>query len=433
MWIEKDKFKKKITSKVLKISVIGLGYVGLNIACLFARNRFTVYGFDIDSVKIKKLKKGVNTIPEEKWLTSVIKEFVDFKLIFSTQLKNAVIAGDVIFIAVPTPIRNGEPFYDYILSAIDSISNKRVKEKLVILESTVPPGTTEKLVRPFLEEGSNLRAGKDFGLVFSPERIDPGNENRRIWNIPKVVGGTDPLSTEFACFLYSQVIERVIPVSNPRTAELVKMMENTQRDINLALTNLFAQSADKLEVDVEEALNAAGTKWNFVRLKPGCGVGGECIGDVSYMMSDSMEKIGIDSTFIKEARKINESMPQYTVNKAATALKSRGKDIRFCKVAILGLAYKKDSSSTKNSPSLAMIKILSDLGVKTRVYDPFIKNYHGLRCSKSVAGVIKDCDCVIIATDHSQFKDLKFNKNLVVIDGRNILSKKKNNYYGIGR
>lgn len=432
MWIEKEKFKKKITSRALKISVIGLGYVGLNIACLFAKNGFTVYGFDIDPAKIRKLKRGVNSIPEEKWLTSVIKEFVDSKLIFSTQVKNAVIAGDAIFIAVPTPIRNREPFYEYILSAIDSISDKRLKEKLVILESTVPPGTTEKLVRPFLEEKSNLRAGEDFGLVFSPERIDPGNKSRRIWNIPKVVGGIDPLATELACFLYSQVIERVIPVSNPRTAELVKIMENTQRDVNLALTNLFAKSADKLGVDVEEVLNAAGTKWNFVRLKPGCGVGGECIGDVSYMASNSMKKTGIDSTFIKEARKINESMPQYTVNKAVAALKSRGKDIRSCKVAILGLAYKKDSSSIKNSPSLGMIKILTTLGAKILAYDPFIKYYQGVQCSKSVADAIKGCDCVIIATDHSQFTDLEFDKDLVVIDGRNILSK-KNNYYGIGR
>lgn len=432
MWTEKEKFKKKATSRVLKISVIGLGYVGLNIACLFAKNGFTVYGFDIDPAKIDKLKRGVNPIPEEKWLTSVIKEFVESKLIFSTQVKNAVITGDVIFIAVPVPVRNGKPFYEHILTAIDSISDKAVKEKLVILESTVPPGTTEKLIRPFLEERSNLRAGKDFGLVFSPERIDPGNRNRRIWNIPKVVGGIDPFSTELAFFLYSRVIEKVLPVSNPRTAELVKIMENTQRDVNLALTNLFAKSADRLGVDVEEALDAAGTKWNFVRLKPGCGVGGECIGDVSYMASNSMKKNGIDSTFINEARKINEFMPQYAVNKAVTALKSKGKEIRFCKVAILGLAYKKDSSSIKNSPSLAIIKILTALGAKILAYDPFIDYYHGVQCSKSVADAIKNCDCVIIATDHSQFKDLEFNKDLVVIDGRNILPK-KNNYYGIGR
>lgn len=434
MWTDKDKFKEKVTTLELKISVVGLGYVGLNIACLFARSGFQVYGFDIDEEKISRLQKGENYIPEEEWLTSIIAECANSSLLVSSNVPNAAKVGDFIAVAVNTQARTGGADYAHTITAVRAVSQNLSPGKLLCFESTVEPRTTEEQLKPILENNSGLKAGEDFGLAFSPERIDPGNKKHAIWNIPKIVGGIDPLSTDLASFLYSQVVEQVVPVSNLRTAELVKVMENTQRDVNIALTNLFAKVADKLGIDVEEALDAAATKWNFMRLKPGCGVGGECIGDVAYMAIDCVERGEIDPGLVRESRKINESMPQYTVDKLVAALKSVGKDIREAKIAVLGLAYKGDSSAIRNSPSLEIITILKERSALGLVaYDPLCSGYSGIECAKSLPEALEGCDGVVIATDHSQFKDLTFSDDLVVMDARNCLSRKAKNYYGIGR
>ena len=434
MWTDAKAFRERIIRRELPISVVGLGYVGLNLACLFGKAGFRVFGFDIDEKKVEKLKIGQNCYPEEEWLTPVISDLVNSRLFFSTDVNEASEVGEFIAVAVNTETQGGEPCYDHLISAADSIGKNLSRGKLVAFESTVEPGITESILKPVLEKVSTLRAGTDFGLVFSPERIDPGNKARYIWNIPKVVGGIDPLSTELGAWLYSQVIQRVISVSNARTAELAKIMENTQRDVNIALTNLFAKLADKLDIDIEEALDAAATKWNFMRLKPGCGVGGYCLGDVAYMADKVMERNGVDSGVIKECRKVNESMPYYTVDKAVRALRSAGKDINRAKVVVLGLAYKGGCSDTRNSPALIIVDKLKQLGVSEVIaFDPFVKKHTGIDCVESLEEALSDPDCVIIATDHPQFKDLAFDQHAITIDGRNCLRRKAEAYYGIGR
>lgn len=431
MSLNKRELTQKIIERKAKISVVGLGYVGLNIACLFAQQGFLVYGFDIDREKLAKLKRKENYIPEEEWLTPIISECVDSRLLVSSNIEDAAILGDFIMVAVTTDAGESGVDYSYLLQAIRAIAGGLHQDNIVVVESTIEPGTTENVVQPILENKSGLKVGADIGLVFSPERIDSGNRVKTIRNLPKVIGGVDSVSTEIVSLLYSQVIDRVIPVSSPRVAEMAKVMENTQRDVNIALTNLFAQAADKLGIDIEEVLEAAATKWNFMRLKPGCGVGGQCMGDVTYMAINSMRQSGLDCALLQEARRINESMPSYTVRTVMMAMESAGKDISKSRVAVLGIAYKGDSSDTRNSPALEVISLLEQSGAKVVAYDPFVKAYAGVECCQTLEQALSNCDCVVIATEHSQFKNLELG-DVIIIDGRNILPK-RGDYRGIGR
>jgi len=434
MWTDKTEFRRKAFARELNIAVVGLGYVGLNIACLFARSGFKVYGFDISEEKIEKLQRGENYLPEEKWLGPVIENTINSNMFVSTDVKDACSVSDFISVAVSTRATKHHVSYDAIIEASAQIASNLSPGKIIVFESTIQPGMTQELIQPVLERESGLVAGKDFGLAFSPERIDPGNVNRSIWNIPKVIGGCSTTCTELACAVYAEAIEQVVPVSSPKVAEMVKVMENTQRDVNIALTNLFAKLADSLNIDIEEALDAAATKWNFMRLKPSCGVGGACIGEVACMATESMRKNGVDASLIEEARKINESMPHYTVEKAVNALHSIDKDISDSKIAVLGLAYKGGSCDMRNSPSIEIIEELKKLGPsEITVYDPGIRNYNGISGTENLEQAIEGCDCIIIATDHPQFRELEFGNSPIVIDGKNVLKEKAANYSGIGR
>jgi len=415
-----DEFKLKVDNKKVRIGVVGLGYVGLNVACLFAKNGYDVSGYDVSEEKIDRIKKKNNPIPEEEWLSPVIKDAVGNNFHASNEMFSEV---DVVFVAVPTPMNDGKIDYSYVKDAFSEVSNILKPGMMVVLESTVMPGTTGNVLKPILER-SGLKAGKDFWLCMSPERVDPGNREKFIWNIPKVVGGHDKESGDALAYLYSQVIDKVVPVSSPTTAEFVKCMENVQRDVNIGLTNLFAKLADVAGIDVEEALDAASTKFNFMRLKPGCGVGGECMKEVSQMMVDLGNSKKVDSSLIRNAREVNESMPEYTVRKVKEVI-GDGR-----KVGVLGMAYKKDSSSTKNSPALEIISKRKGLGFNVKVYDPFVVNCNGISCEKSLAEAVKERDVVVIATDHSVFKKLKL--DVPVVDGRNILPR-EGEYCGIGR
>jgi len=420
MWTKIDDFKKRVDDKEIKIGVVGLGYVGLNVAVLFAKNGYDVRGYDISEEKINTLKSGKNPIPEEQWITPVIPEIIGKNFHVSTEIFNGL---DVVFVCVPTPMRNSNVEYSYVKNAFSDVSKILHKGMMVVLESTVMPGTTENILKSILEK-SGLKAGEDFGLCMSPERVDPGNKTKFIWNIPKVVGGHDASSTEALSYLYSQVIEEVVPVSSPTTAEFTKCIENVQRDVNIGLTNLFAKLADVAGIDVEEALDAASTKFNFMRLKPGCGVGGECMKEVSQMMKELGESGVVDVSLIESSRKVNESMPDYTVRKVVDVAGDKKK------VAVLGMAYKKDSSSTKNSPAIEVLERLKKLGFDLKVYDPFVVECDGFSSEKSLEEAMDDRDIVVIATDHSCFADLKL--DVPVVDGRNILER-RGSYCGIGR
>lgn len=429
------KFERDILERNIKISVVGQGYVGLSIASLFAKNGFTVYGFDTNLEKIEKLKNGENHIIEEDWITPILSELANSRMLFSQNPTDAARFGDVIIIAVPTPVIHGKTNLQYILSAADSIISVDISGKLIITESTMPPGTTENIIKQRIESKTGLRAGEDFGLAFSPERIDPGNKTHMIWNTPKVVGGINEASTELTALLYGQIVEKVVKISSPTAAEMVKVMENTQRDVQIALTNLFAMIGEKLGIDIEESLDAAATKWNFVRLKPGCGVGGECIGDVDYMMIETSERLGVDAGLLHNTRSLNESMPKFTVDKMLGALKEKGKDPKDSKIVVLGLSYKGNSADIRNSPALEVVNELKKAGIETFVsYDPFVK-VKGVNQVESIEEVMNAFGCAIIATDHTIFGTLKWPEDMIVVDGRNMLNGQiaKENYYGLGR
>ncbi len=426
---------KKIQDKTVKVSVVGLGYVGLSVACIMAKNGIKSYGFDIDPNKIEMLKNGVNYIIEEEWISDVLKENQSY-LEFSSDVGKASKIGDVIIVAVPTPNKgNGKTDLSFLLSAYESISENEISGKLLITESTTPPGTTLNVIKPYLEKRTSLKAGIDFLLAFSPERIDPGNRTHTLWNTPKIVGGVNESSTEAAYQLYKHITKEVIKVSSPTTAEFVKVIENTQRDVNIALTNLFAIIAGELGIDIEEALDAAATKWNFIRLKPGCGVGGECIGPVASMLIEVAERLGIDISLLKAARAVNNFMPEHTVNLVIKALDEEHIEASEAKISVLGLSYKKDSKDTRNSPALRIVELLKKRGINNiTAYDPFVEiKIDEVDVVDTLDEAINGKDCIIIATDHEVFKKVNPPRNTIIIDGRNMFSRVMEKYYGIGR
>ncbi|MBS7247380.1 MAG: nucleotide sugar dehydrogenase [Candidatus Jordarchaeales archaeon] len=429
---------ERIKQKQVAISVVGLGYVGLSVACVFAWKGFRIYGFDTDKSKVDALRQGVNYIDEELWVSDVLKRYGSC-MTFSTDIAEASSLGDVVIVTVPTHATGTTDFdLSCLVSAYNSIIKGGVRGKLLITESTVPPGTTEGLIKPMLENATGLRAGKDFLLAFSPERIDVGNSNHKIWNIPKVVGGVDEVSSEAAYWLYNQITDKVVKVSTATTAELVKVMENAQRDVNIALTNLFALIAEKLGVDIEEALNAAATKWNFIRMKPGCGVGGYCIGPATCMLISVGKRMSIDTSLLEAARSINDSMPAHVVDLAVKAIEKKGIRASDAKISVLGLGYKRNLKDTRNSPALKIIDLLRKKGIyDIIVYDPLLKKVEGegVKVAQSINEAIRKRDCIIIATDHDAFRNIDLPEDTIVIDGRNILSpySRVKTYYGIGR
>lgn len=440
MNITLQEFKKRINQKQIKLSVVGLGYVGLNISCLFVKNGFTVHGFDIDKSKVEKLQNKINPIPEESWLNPHIS-----KIIVSSDVTQASMEGDIIFLALPTPNINNKTNLNFIKSGIN-IVKKNLKNKILVFESTVPPGTSQKLVKELIELETGLKAGEDFGFAHSPERIDPSSKRNFIWNTPKVVGGFDSFSTEVVSYLYSKVLEQVVPVSNPVTAEFVKVIENTQRNVNIALVNLYAMVADKLNIDISEALDAASTKWNFIKMFPGCGVGGECIDDSARMLTETMIDVGIFPSLVKESSRINFEMPYFTAERANKLVKELEKPLEEIRIGVFGLAYKGNSSDIRNSPGLKIIEILEKSGFRNiSAYDPLVSNdiEFNFNRKKNLEEIINYVDLAIIATDHEEFKninvsDLKGSGLKIILDGRNCLKKEIVEssgvvYCGIGR
>lgn len=418
----------RIKNKEVTIAVMGLGYVGLNVSLAFAESGFKVYGFDIDPIKINQLKKGINYIKEEKRITEVLPKVLNRTFFPSSDVQKASHMGDVIIIIVPTA--DGDiPTLNHLNDALKSVMKNSIKGKLIIIESTVKVGTTENFVKPLLET-TGLVAGEDFFLAYSPERIDPGNTTLAFHQIPKVIGGIEKESAALASFLYHQVIEEVVIVSNPRTAEFVKLMENTQRDTNIALINLFALMCEKANIDIEEALFAASTKWNFHVYRPGCGVGGHCLKKDPVLLLQSFSNSDLDLTLIKAARKVNDLMPLITAEKLRSlCIDKLGMKPEEVKVGILGMSYKKNSSDIRNSPSQFIIQHLEQMGIKDIfAYDPLARNYPRQSDLKEVLR----CPFIIYAVDHDAFKGLLDDYDGYVIDGTNTLDP-STKVIGIGR
>jgi UDP-N-acetyl-D-glucosamine dehydrogenase len=422
--MHKKRLIDKIMNKKAKVGIIGLGYVGLPLAVLFAKKGFSVFGIDIDKDRIKRAKKGKSYIldVEENELKKVILQ----KKLKVTDDFSAIKRLDAVIICVPTPLKEKkEPDVSYIISAVENIKKIMKKGQIVVLESTTYPGTTEEIILPLLES-AGFKEGKDFYLAFSPERIDPANAKFKTENTPKVIGGISLASTRMAKLLYSQVINKIVAVSSSKVAETAKLLENTFRIVNIALVNEIMLMCDKLGIDVWEVIDVAKTKpYGYMPFYPGPGVGGHCIPVDPIYLSWKARGYGFEARFIELASHINSQMPHYVLDRVTRALNQYKKPLKGSKVLIVGVAYKKDVKDLRESPALEIINLLQSEGALVSYYDsylPYLKiDNINLKSLKFMRKSFNDKDCVVIITDHSNV-DYSFilEHSALIVDTRNV-------------
>jgi UDP-N-acetyl-D-glucosamine dehydrogenase len=417
--------QSKIETRQARVGIIGLGYVGLPLAVEFARSGFPVVGFDVDRMRVDTVNAGgtyIGDVPEY-----TMRELAASKRLRASRDFDELRDMDAISICVPTPLRKTrDPDLTFIVSALDEIQRRLRRDQLVVLESTTYPGTTEELVKPKLEE-TGLVIGQDIFLAFSPERVDPGNPSYHTRNIPKVVGGITSRCTELAASLYQQCVERVMPVSSARVAEMVKLLENTFRSVNIGLANEVALLCHSLGIDVWEVIDAAATKpFGFMPFYPGPGLGGHCIPIDPHYLSWKARQNGFEPRFIELAAQINARMPEYVVELVAEALNRQSKSVKGSGVHVLGVAYKRGVSDCRESPALSVMKVLADRGATVSYSDPYVPELReeGFPLhSVPVRDALENgCDCVVILTDHADF-DYAYvaRKARAVVDARNAL------------
>ena len=416
---------QKIADKRARIGIIGLGYVGLPLAVEFARAGFHVVGYDVDASKTSTLNGGVSYIPDVP--TEHVAEIVKAGTFRATNDASELATVDVIDICVPTPLRKTkDPDMSYVVQAVDATAKVLKKGQLVILESTTYPGTTDDVVQPALEAGG-LVAGEDFYLAFSPERVDPGNPQFQTKNIPKVVGGMNEASTRAAAALYGSVITTIVPVTSTRVAEMVKLLENTFRAVNIGLVNELALMCARMGINVWEVIDAAKTKpFGFMPFYPGPGLGGHCIPIDPFYLSWKAKQSGFEARFIELAGQVNGSMPEYVVTRVADALNSARKSVNGAYVHVLGVAYKRDIDDMRESPALDVIELLKRKGAKVSYTDPYVPVlHHGPvnMSSISIEDALKaGADCAVIITDHATFDYAAIAATFpLIVDSRNAL------------
>ena len=430
----------KLSTRTARVGVVGLGYVGLPLAAEFARAGFDTTGIDLDRRKIEAVSQGTSYIPDVA--TAEIARLVSDGKLRATTDFSCVAELDTINICVPTPLRKTkDPDMSYIVSAVEQIATHLHPGMLVILESTTYPGTTEELVQPMLE-ASGLKAGVDFFLAFSPERVDPGNPTFNTHNVPKVVGGVGPASTELASMLYGAAIETIVPVSSPQAAEMVKLLENTFRMVNIGLVNEIALMCDRLGLDVWEVVQAAATKpFGFMPFYPGPGLGGHCIPIDPFYLSWKAKQTGFDPRFIELAGQVNGGMPHFVVDKITDALNRHQKSVNGSTVLVLGLAYKRDIDDMRESPSLDVMTLLHQRGARVRYADPYVptlaaRAWHGgfdMHTEPLTAAAIADADCVAILTEHRGVDyDMVLHSSKLIVDTRNAIAGKHAHVFKLG-
>ncbi|MGA2149631.1 MAG: nucleotide sugar dehydrogenase [Bryobacteraceae bacterium] len=417
--------KEKIQSRQARVGIVGLGYVGLPLAVEFAKAGFSVTGIDVSDRKTGCVNAGesyVGDIP-----TPTLGELVRAGKIVATTDFSVVGELDTINICVPTPLRKTkDPDMSYIVSACQEIVKYFHPGMLVILESTTYPGTTDELLLPMLAK-SGLEVGRDFFLCFSPERVDPGNPQYQTYNIPKVVGGCTPACTEMGELFYSQALERVVPVSSTQVAEMVKLLENTFRMINIGLVNEIAMMCDRIGINVWEVIDAAATKpFGFMPFYPGPGLGGHCIPIDPFYLSWKTKQAGIEARFIELAGYINGQMPHFAADKVQNALNDAGKPLKGSRVHVMGVAYKRDIDDMRESPAIDVILLLKRRGAIVTYSDPHVPVLHtdGIDLTASPEAAAAGADCVVIVTDHSSFDYAALVKrSKLIVDTRNALKK----------
>jgi UDP-N-acetyl-D-glucosamine dehydrogenase len=423
-----EKILNKLNERRAVVGVIGLGYVGLPLAVEFASAGLSVIGFDLDQSRVDAINAGRSYIPDvpTENVGSLVK---NGKLAASTEFANLA-KTDAVIICVPTPLRKTkEPDISYILAAAEQVKNYLHSPQLIVLESTTYPGTTDEVLLPMLEE-TGLALDADFFLAFSPERVDPGNKQFQTHNIPKVVGGVSPLSTEVAAALYQTIVSEVHKVSSARVAETTKLLENTYRSVNIGLVNELAQLCYHLGVDSWEVIEAAATKpFGFMAFYPGPGIGGHCIPLDPHYLSWKARLHGFEARFIGLAEEVNSHMPRHVVQLVQDGLNSQGKPVKGSRVLVIGVAYKRDINDVRESPALGIVDQLMHKGAEVSYHDPFIPEMT-LDGRGSLAGVpladetLSACDCAIIVTDHSGVDYARVLRLApLVVDTRNVTRK----------
>ena len=419
----------RIEKRTARLAVIGLGYVGLPLAVELAQAGFEVHGIDIDAKRVAQLNAGRSYIQDVP--TADVRTLVKQKRLFATTDFSVLRKCDTVNICVPTPLsKQRDPDVSYIVAAATEVARHLHRGQLVILESTTYPGTTDELVLPMLAE-SGLEVGKDFFLAFSPERVDPGNPQFNTRNIPKVVGGVTEACTKAAVQLYRQRLENVVPVSSTQVAEMVKLLENTFRSVNIGLVNELALMCSRLKIDVWEVIRAAATKpFGFMPFYPGPGLGGHCIPIDPFYLSWKARASGFEARFIELAGHVNGHMPDHVVDLVGEALNRQGKSVRGSRLLVLGVAYKADIDDVRESPSLDIMEKLRERGARIEYTDPYVPSIRFadgvLKSVPFTAAQLKRFDCVVIATAHRDVDYaalLRWSKG--VVDTRNALAGKR--------
>ena len=423
----KDLLLSQITDRSAVIGVIGLGYVGLPLAMEFVHAGFRVIGYDVSTRVVDLLMSGASHIQDVS--DDAVRSAVTQGRFVATTDENQLASCHAISIAVPTPLsKTRDPDMAYVLSAADAIARQAHPGLCVVLESTTYPGTTRELLQPRLE-AKGLTVGTDIFVAFSPERVDPGNPVYHTRNTPKVVGGITPACVEVATALYQSCIDTVVPVSSPEAAELVKLLENTFRAVNIGLVNEIAIVCDKLGVNVWEVIDAAATKpFGFMKFTPGPGIGGHCIPLDPHYLAWKMRTLNYKTRFIDLASEINSHMPEWVVQKVADALNEVRKAVRGSRILVLGVAYKRDIDDVRESPALDVIRLLEQRGAQVEYYDPFIPQFRDDGHTRTSVPLSDEtlawADAVVIITDH---KNVDYQQVLdrasLVIDTRNVTAK----------
>lgn len=396
--------QQRLNDKTALIGIVGLGYVGLPLAVTFAEAGFNVLGFDVQSSRSAAVNDGKSYIAD---ISSERLAAAGSKL-KATSDPDRLGEPDAILISVPTPLtKTREPDLSYVISACDYVRRSLQPGQLVIMESTTYPGTTREVILPELEK-SGLKSGADFYLAYSPERVDPGNDRYAVQNTPKLLAGIDAESTRLARILYEQIVDNVIVLSSPESAELTKIFENVFRIVNIALVNELAQLCKKMGLDVWEVIDAAATKpYGFMKFSPGPGVGGHCIPLDPYYLSSKAKQYDFHTRFIELAAEINEQMPYYVTSRIMEALNETGRVMKGTSILVLGVAYKKDINDTRESPAVKLIHLLLENGADVRYHDPHVPEItigdRKLASVELTGERLASTHCVVIATDHTSF------------------------------
>ncbi len=415
--------KEKLEQRQANIGVIGLGYVGLPLAVEFARAGFDVTGFDVDDAKVSDINAGRSYILDVR--TEDVAKCVNAGKLRATTDMSKLGEMDAVDICVPTPLRKTkDPDMSYVVSAAEQIAKYIHPGMLIVLESTTYPGTTAEVLQPMFE-ARGLKVGEGFYLAFSPERVDPANEKFNTRNTPKVVGGTTPACSEVAAALYSAAVDTVVPVSSTQVAEMVKLLENTFRAVNIGLVNEIALMSHRMNIDVWEVIDAARTKpFGFMPFYPGPGLGGHCIPIDPFYLSWKAKQSGFECRFIELAGHVNGSMPEYVVERISEALNTKKQAINGARIHLFGIAYKKDVSDMRESPALDILQLLHRRGAELSYTDPYVPSLkEGAVSLQSIAeDAVDGIDCAVIATDHKVFNYAAMPKRFpLIVDTRNAL------------